>query len=216
MQVKNCFLIFLIACFTAVAIAQPRESVEGVHYQALARQIPTETPEDVIEVRELFWYGCPECFTLEPLMTDWRDGVRGDLKMIRTPAVWNDLMALHARIYYTGIAIDAEDRIHRSAFRAIHEENNPLRTEAQIREFFQYNGVDIETFTTAWNSDEVSASVQQGRLRSSDYAVDKLPSVILTGRYIVTHNEKVFNHIELNLAVNLVVRRLRDERRSDF
>jgi len=38
----------------------------------------------------------------------------------------------------------------------------------------------------------------------------------LNGRYIVTHNEKVFNHIELNIAVNLVVRRLRDERRSDF
>ena len=125
-------------------------------------------------------------------------------------------MALHARIYYTGIAIDAEDRIHRAAFRAIHEENNPLRTEAQIREFFQFNGVDSETFNTAWNSDEVSALVQQARLRSSDYTVDKLPSIILNGRYIVTHNEKVFNHIELNIAVNLVVRRLRDERRSDF
>jgi thiol:disulfide interchange protein DsbA len=216
MQVKNCFLILLIASFAAVVSAQPRESVEGVHYQVLARQIPTETPEDVIEVRELFWYGCPECFTLEPLMTDWRDGVRGDLKMIRTPAVWNDLMALHARIYYTGIAIDAEDRIHQAAFRAIHEENNPLRTEAQIRELFLANAVDAETFDAAWNADEVISSVQQARLRSSEYGVDKLPSVILNGRYSVTHNEKVFNHIELNIAVNMVVRRLRDERRSDF
>jgi thiol:disulfide interchange protein DsbA len=215
------FLLPLLSCFALsafplTALAQPRETVEGVHYQALPKEVPTENAVDKIEVREVFWYGCQECSTLEPMMTDWRDGVTGDLVFARMPAVWNDLMALHARIYYTGRALDAEDRINQAAFRAVQEQQNPLRNEEQIKAFFLANGVEAAAFDTAWNSEDVLAAVQQARLRTGDYGIDKLPSVILNGRYKVTHNAKVFNHIELNITVNNVIRNLREERRSDF
>lgn len=216
MQLISRFLFLLLACCTLTATAQPRESVEGVHYTALPKTVPTDAAADKIEVREMFWYGCPECSTLEPLMTEWRDSVVGDRTFVRMPAVWNDLMGLHARIYYTGIALAAEDRIHQAAFRAIHEQQNPLRTETQIKDFFVANGVDAAAFEAAWNSETVTAAVQQARLRTADYGLDKLPSIIMNGRYKITHNAKVFNHIELNIAVNNVVRTLRDERRSDF
>lgn len=212
---KQLLFIFL-ACITSVVVAQPRESVEGVHYQALPALVPTETEEDVIEVRELFWYGCPECFTLEPLTTDYREGVRGDVKMVRMPVIWNDIMATHARIYYTAVAVEAEDRIHQAAFAAIHEHNNALRTDAEIKALFVANDVTAEAFEDAWESADVNNAVQQAQLRSGDYAVEKLPAMIINGRFKVTENEKVFNHIEMNIAVNNVIRRLRDERRSDF
>lgn len=216
MQLIPRFLFLLLTCCTLTATAQPRESVEGIHYFALPKAVPTDSPADKIEVREMFWYGCPECSTLEPLMTEWRNTVVGDRAFVRMPAVWNDLMGLHARIYYTGIALEVEDRIHQAAFRAIQEQNNPLRTEAQIKDFFVANGVDAAAFDTAWNSEAVTTAVQQATLRTADYGVDKLPSVIMNGRYKITHNAAVFNHIELNIAVNNVIRTLRDERRSDF
>ena len=213
--IKRVFFLAM-ACFALAATAQPRESIEGVHYQALPAPVPTDTEEDVIEVRDIFWYGCPECSTLAPMMTEYRDGVRGDVKMVRMPAVWNDIMATHARIYYTAIKVSAEDRIHEAAFSAIHEHNNPLRTDAEIRELFLANGINAATFESAWNAQDVTAAVQLARLRTSDYAIDKLPALIIGGRYRITENDKVFNHIELNIAANLVIRRLRDERRSDF
>ena len=40
--------------------------------------------------------------------------------------------------------------------------------------------------------------------------------MIVGGRYRVVENAEVFNHIELNIAVNNVIHRLREERRSDF
>ena len=80
MPLTSRLTILLLACMPLWVVAQPRESVEGVHYQALPKMVPTETPEDVIEVREIFWYGCPECFTLEPTTTTYRDGVRGDVE----------------------------------------------------------------------------------------------------------------------------------------
>ena len=209
-------LVLLLTCFTLTANAQPRETVEGVHYFPLAKQVPTEAGEDKIEVRELFWYGCHECSTLEPMLTQWRNAVTGDLVFVRMPAVWNDLMALHARIFFTGRELKIEDKINQAAFRAVQEQQNPLRNEAQIKEFFIANGVKAEAFDTAWNADAVKAAVDQARLRTADYGIDKLPTVIMNGRYKITENAKVFNHVELNIAMNNVIRTLRGERRTDF
>lgn len=211
------FVLLLTCVFALSASAQPRESVEGVHYHSIANPVPTDSgAADKIEVREMFWYGCQECSTLEPIMTQWRDGTTGDLEFVRMPAIWNDLMAMHARIFFTGRALMIEDRIHEAAFRAIHEQQNPLRNEEQIKAFFVANGVKAEEFDTAWNSEEVSGAVQQARLRTGDYDIDKLPTVVLNGRYKVIENAKVFNHVELNIAVNNVVFKLRKERRTDF
>jgi protein dithiol oxidoreductase (disulfide-forming) len=215
MMLKHLIALFL-AGFTLCIQAQPRQSVEGIHYQALPKAVPTVTDEDHIEVREVFWYGCPECSTLEPIMSDWRDGTTGDLVFERMPAVWNDLMALHARLYYTARVLELENRIHAAAFRAVQEQGNPLRTEEQIRAFFVANGVSAANFETAWSSEAVATAVAQARLRTVDYAIDKLPSVIVGGRYKVVENAQVFNHVELNIAFNNVVFKLREERRSDF
>lgn len=210
------FLLLLLTCAATTLNAQPRESVEGVHYQPLAKTVPTEAAADKIEVRELFWYGCQECSTLEPLMTQWRNGVTGDLVFVRMPAVWNDLMALHARLFYTGRTLEIEDRINQAAFRAVQEQQNPLRNEEQIKAFFIANGVAAEDFDKAWNAEAVTTAVQQARLRSTDYGVSKLPSVIVNGRYVVAQNAKVFNHIELNIAINNLIRKLREQRRGEF
>jgi len=78
------------------------------------------------------------------------------------------------------------------------------------------NGISEGAFEAAWNSEEVTAAVQEARLRTRDYGIEKLPGMIVGGRFRVTENAEVFNHVELNIAVNNVIRRLRDERRSDF
>lgn len=210
-------LFLLLSCLALSATAQPRESVEGVHYFALQEPVPTDNgAEDKIELREVFWYGCKECSTLEPMMTDWRDGTTGDLVFVRMPAVLNELMSLHARIYYTGRELKIEDRINQAAYRAIQEEQNPLRNEEQIQAFFEANGVKADAFAAAWNSEAVSAAVQMATQRTKDYAIDKLPSMIVNGRYKLTHNAKLFNHVELNIGVNNVIRKLREERRANI
>ncbi|MEY4641492.1 MAG: hypothetical protein RLZZ227_1486 [Pseudomonadota bacterium] len=216
MQTPSRILFLLLASVTLGATAQPRDSIEGLHYFPLAKEVPTGLESDKIEVREVFWYGCKECSTLEPMLTEWRDGVTGDLVFARMPAVWNDLMALHARIYYTGVTLNVADRINPAAFRAVQEQQNPLRNAEQIEAFFIENGVSADDFAKTWNAPEVSAAVDEARLRTADYGVDKVPSVILNGRYKIVENTQVTNHIEMNIAINNLIRTLRDERRSDF
>jgi thiol:disulfide interchange protein DsbA len=208
-------LFLLLSCLALNAVAQPRDSVEGEHYFALPVPVPPDNPaDDKIELREVFWYGCKECSTLEPMLSAWRDGTTGDLEFVRMPAVLNELMGLHARIYYTGRELKIEDRINQAAYHAIQEEQNPLRNEEQVRAFFEANGVQAEAFAAAWNSEAVNEAVQGATQRTQDYAIDKLPSLIVNGRFKLTHNAKLFNHVELNIGANNVIRKLREERRA--
>ena len=39
---------------------------EGVHYTTIVPAIPTQVPQGKVEVVEMFWYGCPHCYSLEP------------------------------------------------------------------------------------------------------------------------------------------------------
>lgn len=205
----------LLLSFAAGALAQPRDSVEGVHYQVIEPAVPTASPEDRVEMKEIFWYGCPQCAALEPLMTSWRDGIAGDLDFRRAPAVWNEVMEVHARIYYAAEALNVLDTIHAAVFSAIHEDGNPLSDEAQVREFFARHGVDADEFGMAWNSAEVAAKVDAARIATGDYGVDKLPALIVNGTYRVVQNHAVPDGVEMAVAVNMLVRKVRSQRRID-
>ena len=41
------------------------EYTEGIEYERLASPVPT-VDANKVEVVELFWYGCPHCYRLEP------------------------------------------------------------------------------------------------------------------------------------------------------
>ena len=63
----------LLALFFVVlqpGLAQAKDYKEGKEYQLLSSPQPTSTG-DKIEVLEVFMYGCPHCFHLEPLIDRW-------------------------------------------------------------------------------------------------------------------------------------------------
>ena len=47
------------------------EIVEGRDYTILTEPRPTESGKN-IEVLEFFWYGCPHCYDLHPLIQAWQ------------------------------------------------------------------------------------------------------------------------------------------------
>src|SRR5215467_7720074 len=43
----------------------------GKHYTRLSPTQPTSSPPDKVEVAEVFWYGCPHCYALDPSLKSW-------------------------------------------------------------------------------------------------------------------------------------------------
>jgi thiol:disulfide interchange protein DsbA len=158
---------------------------EGKEYKLLKPAQAPGVAAGKVEVVEVFWYACGHCYTLEPALESWaRKGKPEFVEFVRVPAVWNDLVKLHARAYYTAEALGRLDPLHNEIFREINVRGNRLETPAKIEAFFVSKGVSKADFQKTFNS----FGVEQKLLRAADlnrrYRISSTPTVVVHGRYV--------------------------------
>src|SRR6185295_2167695 len=95
-------------------------------YTTLRGALPVENPAK-IEIAEFFWYGCPHCYNLEPVIETWLKKLPPDVQFRRVPAVFNPRWEHDAEIFYTFDALGVLDKVHKPFFEAIHRDG--LRTD---------------------------------------------------------------------------------------
>lgn len=208
------------------AHAQPEHYERGVHYQELSVPLP-DVDADRIEVAELFWYGCPDCYDMLPTFQLWEASYRTtDMTFTRMPVIWNPAMETHARLYLTAEAAgllpvvnksawEVTPTIHNGAFDALHKNNNPLLTSAQIANLFQEWGVASAVFEQAWNSEQVAAKLNELKALPGLAEVPRLPALIVNGRYVITLNEAVMTGEDMYKVLSSLVVQIRGTKRVE-
>ena len=187
--------------------------VAGTHYLEIANPVNTRDSSKV-EVIEAFWYGCSHCFRFEPLITNWEENKPDDVDFVRFPALWNNLMKIHAQVYYAAEVLDAVDVLHEPIFNAINVERNMLQNEGQISELFLEHGVSQEDFDRTFNSFSVRTKVNQAEARMQDYGIRSTPNMIVNGKYLITTGENVRTQQEMLDVVDFLVEKERQAMRS--
>lgn len=157
--------------------------VMGTHYSRLSPAQPTSSNPDQVEVTEVFWYGCPHCRDFDPLLEQWREAQPGYVNFVRVPAVWNPLLQLHARAFYTAEALGKGAEMHAEFFREIHERNNRLDSEAALQAFFARFDVDAAAFKTAFDSFAVQTKLQRADELNRRYRIESVPTIVVNGKY---------------------------------
>ena len=175
-------LALLIITGGAAAQTNASEFKEGVEYQRIKPAQPTVTG-DKVEVRELFWYGCSHCFTLEPYMEQWLKNKPDYVEFVRTPAVFGQRWVVHARAYFTAEALGVVERIHEPLFAAIHKKKQRMDTAESLEQFFAGHGVAPEDFRKAFRSFAVEGKIKQAEALGRKYGVTGVPAVIVAGKY---------------------------------
>jgi thiol:disulfide interchange protein DsbA len=170
---------------TEVAVAHFKE---GVNYKPIVPAQPTDAGPGRVEVAEVFWYGCPHCFALDPQLESWRHGGAGGKKpawadFVRIPAVWNDELRMHARLFYTLEALGRLDELHPVVFREIQVNGNPLNSPDKIAAFLRAHGVDAADFQKTFTSFSVESRLQRADLLGRRYRVQSVPLIIVNGKY---------------------------------
>ncbi|MFA6051176.1 MAG: thiol:disulfide interchange protein DsbA/DsbL [Methylobacter sp.] len=167
----------LILLFSCSALLK----AETVGYETLSPAQPTHNP-DKIEVIEFFWYGCPHCYSFEPVLEKWVKSLPKNVEFIRQPAVFSDLWGKHAKAYFTAEALNVVDKVHADFFDAIQNKKN-LETEDQLAKFFAAHGVNETEFHNAYNSFLVDAKMRQATTMATRYGVTGVPAIIINGKY---------------------------------
>ena len=125
---------------------------DGTHYRTLPVAQPTSAAPDKVEVVEVFWYGCPHCYTLEPHIKAWKADMPANAQFVRMPASLNRGWQIHARVFYTAEALGILDEVHEELFREIHGNGKRLDTQEALIDFFGRYGVSEEQFTETFDS----------------------------------------------------------------
>jgi len=169
-------LLSFLLSFTTLLNAEP------VGYEAVSPAQPTANPAK-IEVIEFFWYGCPHCYSFEPILEKWVKALPKNVEFIRQPAVFSDLWGKHAKAYYTAEALGVVDKIHADFFDAIQEKKQKLETEDELATFFAAHGVKDSDFRSTYNSFLVDAKMRQATGMAARYGITGVPAIIINGKY---------------------------------
>jgi len=157
---------------------------EGIEYRRLSNPLPM-VRKDGAEVLELFWYGCPHCHQLEPMLESWHARNR-KTALRRLPAVLGDSWAIHARAYYAAESLGVLQRFHQALFDAIHVAGKRFNDEASLTAFAASRGVDAGRFRQAMRSFAVDARVRQAADTARHVGLDGVPALVVNGRYLTS------------------------------
>ncbi len=156
---------------------------EGKHYVKLQTPVPvTLQPPKKVEVLEFFWYGCPHCFSFEPIVTAWAKRAAPDVQFRQMPFGYIGPVE-HQKLFYALEELGQREALQSKIFNAIHVDNKRLNSEADITAFVTAHGVDGAKFSEAFKSFAVNTKVSKGKTLSNGYKIDGVPAIGIQGRF---------------------------------
>ena len=176
------WLLVMLLPVLAVAPVLAKDYVEGTEYLKLANPQPTAT-KDKIEVVELFWYGCPHCYRLEPYLKDWSAELPEDVAFTRMPAILGPGWELLSKAWFTAELLGVTEQTHTALFEEIHKRRQRINTKDKLREFFVKHGVSAADFDKTFRSFAVAIKLNNARLMTRRYAITGVPTLIVNGKY---------------------------------
>ena len=198
--------IFL--AFTLPSAAQ--EFQEDVNFFPLLVEQPVRTG-DRIEVLEIFWYGCPHCYALEPYLKKWLKNKPEFVEFVRLPAVLNQSWAFDARVFYTFVALGLIDELHEAYFDAIHKDRRRMKNVEQVAAWAQEQGINPQLILDTFNSFGVDSMLANATQMSGRYEADGVPTIIIDGKYRTTVS-LAGGHNEIIDLINYLAQRAKSER----
>jgi thiol:disulfide interchange protein DsbA len=194
----------------AQAPAASVKAVEGKTYRLIAQQPLVD--RDRIEVIDFFFYGCPFCNEMRPMLERWRKALPTDVVFRRTPAIRRDTWAPLARTYYTLEALGEAERLHDEVYKGYHDEELSMSQPDVMANWAQRHGIDRARWLEVYQSDEITRKVEQAKRMTLDYDIQGTPSLVIDGRYLVSSGMTDDVKIVVPVADQLV-RSVRDRRR---
>jgi protein dithiol oxidoreductase (disulfide-forming) len=162
---------------------------EGVNYTRIVPAQPTTVPAGQVEVLEFFWYACPHCSAIDPLVESWKKTKPAYISFSRVHVMWNEGHRALARLYYTLESLGKLDQLHGEIFKEIHVNGNPLvasdpaEAERIQTAFVKKFGVPEAAFKEKYHSFDVDNAMRKADELVQRYRVDGVPRFIVNGKY---------------------------------
>lgn len=159
--------------------------IEGKHYVEIFPEMQTDASAGKVEVVELMWLGCPHCFTLEPIMLEYKKNHPDFVEFKQVPAMLNPSWASDAKTFYLAEMLDptGEKEIVTQIFSAIHEQKRNLRKPGSVMRFFTQLGFTEKQVKNVQSSMAYQTKLTRAEEIGKASQSNSVPSVIINGKY---------------------------------
>lgn len=178
---------------SAATLNGPAMWQEGVNYTRIVPAQPTTAPAGQVEVLEFFWYACPHCNAIDPLVESWKKSKPAYVSFSRVHVMWNEGHRSLARLFYTLDSMGKLDQLHGDVFKEIHvngnpliagDPNNTLESERIQTVFATKHGISESDFKKAYHSLPVDLALQRADELVQRYRIDGVPTFVVNGKYV--------------------------------
>jgi thiol:disulfide interchange protein DsbA len=173
----------------------------GRDYGSISRPLPVKR-DGVVEVLEVFWYGCGHCYNLEPVIKNWSSQQDSTVKLTKMPVTWGPAHQLHAKLFYTVEAFGLGQEGHTAVFTSIHKESNYLSSDEAIITFLETFNLERDQIKKQMNSFSVKQKVKRAIELSRQLKVTAVPMLFIDGQYKI---EGKRSHLEMLQVADHVI-----------
>lgn len=200
------FLALMGGTAAAALVAPALSQAQGQSaFRTLTTPVPTDVEKGKIQVTEFFWFSCPHCNSLEPVITDWASKLPGDVVFVREHVPSRE--SKHQFIYYALQSIGQDKpNVMRAVFDAYHKGHKRLNDLSEIAGVVEAAGVDRKKFEDAFNSFGVRAKVQRANKLAESYGIEGVPAIGINGKYLTSPEQAGGNVEALKVADELIAR----------
>ena len=193
--------VALLGLTLGAPLANAQQWVEGKDYFEIKPAQRTNQPPGIVEVTEVFSYGCIYCNRAIPMMDKLKASLPPNARMTYLPAAFNSAESwpMFQRVYYTAAALDLIPKMHDAVYSAVWTSKELSVTEADgrrlkspqptledaARYFEKKAGVKAEQFLATAKSFSVDAQCRRADALVKAYRVEGTPTLIVNGRYKV-------------------------------
>lgn len=211
MKLKSLLCTFVAAIMLGGAgLAAAQTPQAGTDYTVYDTPQATEAPAGKIEVTEFFFYTCPHCADMEPLLEQWAKTLPKDVSLRRIPVLFRPQLVPLAKIYYTLESMHLLDKLHAEVFVAIHQQRVNLADEKALYAWVASKGVDAAKFEDIYKSFAVASKVQRADQVTRAYNVPGTPAIVVNGKYLVGQGD----HARQLQITNFLIAKSRSEQKK--
>lgn len=178
---------------SAASLSGPTLWQDGVNYTRLVPTQPTAVAAGQVEVLEFFWYACPHCYSLDPMVEAWLKNKPPYVSFSRVHVMWSDGYRNLAHLFYTLDSLNKLSALHTEVFNEIHVNGNPLigsdpgnaaQAEQVQTAFAVKHGISAADFKAAYHSMGVETKMQRADELVQRYRVSGVPTFVVNGKYV--------------------------------
>jgi len=195
--------IFLVGLLMGLPAFQALAFDEGIEYAKVSQPQPTET-EGKVEVLEFFWYGCPHCWHLEPLLKKWKETMPANAQLRRSPAILGPTWEPLARAYFAAELLGKAEELHEPLFEAVQVKKQRLTDADSIAKFVATLGLDPEAFKEAYGSFFVDMQVRKTMELTRIFGIDGVPAIVVNGKYRTGASQAGGNDQLMDIVTQLI------------